>query len=662
MRQDKKKAKGKKRVDNYKRFTELNLGAIKPKGWLREFLIRQRDGLTGHLEAAGFPFETTGWAGDEVAARGGENWWPYEQYAYWVDGMIRCGYLLEDAFLIEKANAQIDYVMDKADADYYLGPAFLKEPEGWHRWPHAVFFRAMMARHSATGDDHILHAIAKHYLMSPRDHSDGRNICNIEPMIWAYELTGDKRLVDMAVWTYRDYEKRFPDDDTTTKWLLSERKSTVHGVTFCEQAKLPAILFTATGDERHLAASVNGFYKVDRDQMLVSGVCSSTEKLKGRDPLDSHETCDIADFTWSMGYMLMATGDPQYADKLERAVLNAAPGAVTNDFKALQYFSCPNQVVASRHSNHNEFHRGAAWMSYRPNPGTECCPGEVNRIMPNYVSRMWMKNADGGLAAMLYGPCEVTFTTDSGEEVTISESTNFPFDTNIELTISCQKPVEMPLSFRIPGWCECAQIYINGICANLPCVPSSLLAIRRTFEDGDRIVLEFPQHTRMTKWPRGGVALEHGPIVYSLPVKEDRQIDMDDKKSTPDFPAYNIYPASDWNYALEVDGRRLQKDTKHIPGPESTYPWDAENPPATLKVKGRKVRNWRIVTMQKVKSPRERGGWVEGDIRFTPQLPPRKGLSDRLVKASETLTLVPLGCTQLRMTVFPRAPKTTKGK
>ena len=37
--------------------------------------------------------------------------------------------------------------------------------------------------------------------------------------------------------------------------------------------------------------------------LLVDGVCSSTEDLRGKDPLDSHETCDIADpyqvITWT---------------------------------------------------------------------------------------------------------------------------------------------------------------------------------------------------------------------------------------------------------------------------------------------------------------------------------------------------------------------------
>ena len=75
--------------------------------------------------------------------------------------------------------------------------------------------------------------------------------------------------------------------------------------------------------------------------MLIDGIPSTSEVYRTVTSLDQHETCDIADHTWSWGYMLMATGDAIWADRVERACFNAAPGAIKNDWKALQYFSCP---------------------------------------------------------------------------------------------------------------------------------------------------------------------------------------------------------------------------------------------------------------------------------------------------------------------------------
>ena len=101
-------------------------------------------------------------------------------------------------------------------------------------------------------------------------------------------------------------------------------------------------------------------------------------------------------------------GEAQYADLIERTTFNALPGAVTKDFKQLQYFSAVNQMeIAATNS------RLGHWptrMTYRAAHDTECCAGNINRAMPNYVIRMWMRANDGGLAAVYYGPSEVSTT------------------------------------------------------------------------------------------------------------------------------------------------------------------------------------------------------------------------------------------------------------
>ena len=60
-------------------FIELPLGAIQAQGWLEERLIRQRDGLTGHLDSI-YPAvmgNSNGWLGGE-----GDQW---ERGPYWID-------------------------------------------------------------------------------------------------------------------------------------------------------------------------------------------------------------------------------------------------------------------------------------------------------------------------------------------------------------------------------------------------------------------------------------------------------------------------------------------------------------------------------------------------------------------------------------------------
>ena len=649
-------------MQTFSQFTELPLTAISPQGWLRVYLEKQRDGLTGHLEAAGYPFNTPGWAAPVVRHGDyGSGWWPYEQTGYWYDGMIRCGYLLNDQFLIEKACRQIDYVLAHADPDGYLGPALMKDPVDNNRWAHTVFFRAWLAHYSATGDSRILPALTRHYTSGSAEHTFHRNTTNIEIMLAVYERTGDARLLRLAQAAYQGYNLGAPEDDTALETLLSDKLATEHGVTYNEMAKLPMILYMYTGEETYYRAAIKAYQKLDRDHMLVDGVPSSSERLRGKDPLDSHETCDIADYTWSVGYLLMATGKAEYGDKIERACFNAAPGAVRDDFKGAQYLSCPNQVIADRYANHNLFYRGSpAWMSYRPNPATECCPGNLNRIMPNFAARMWLHDGHGNLAAALYGPSQVTARVGAtGQEVTIVEETQYPFGERIDFQVRTEKPVTFTLWLRIPGWCQGAELTVNGRPFGPPLAAGTFAPVTRNFAHNDRIVLTLPMELKLQYWPGGGVSLERGPLVYTLGIEEDWQIDAEDRRSTPAFPAWNLYPASEWNYALALDEDNLDQ-VEVIRLAYTPEPWRLTDAPVVLRVPARKVNGWEIVDTDSVVSESWhdgvfKEGILKGRFRLTPPLPDPKELPKMLGEDIEMIRLVPYGCAKLRVTIFPEA-------
>lgn len=103
------------------------------------------------------------------------------------------------------------------------------------------------------------------------------------------------------------------------------------------------MLYCATGKAEYLRAVVNGYKKLNRDARLADGWHSCSEHIQGKDPRDSHETCNITDHTWALSYLLQATGDVQYADQIEQVIFNALPGSITKDFRALQYFSAPTR-------------------------------------------------------------------------------------------------------------------------------------------------------------------------------------------------------------------------------------------------------------------------------------------------------------------------------
>ena len=253
-------------MSNYAKLDLVDISNIKIKGWLKHYLKLQENGLTGHLEVAGFPFNQVSWGKydiDTTLQNDNPGWWAYEQTAYWLDGMQRCGELLNSEYLLNKAKDSFNFVLNNRDKDGYLGPKFLKETDGWNRWPHVVFFRALLSYYDYTKDESILDAITDHYLNNEVDYSNARDILNIEIMLLVYLKKHNEKLLNLAIKNYEKYNLNCPND-LCEKVQLSNKKPYAHGVSYNEYSKLGALLYIATKDKKYLNASVKSYKKIDK--------------------------------------------------------------------------------------------------------------------------------------------------------------------------------------------------------------------------------------------------------------------------------------------------------------------------------------------------------------------------------------------------------------
>lgn len=410
-----------------------------------------------------------------------------------------------------------------------------------------------------------------------------------------------------------------------------------------ELLKVPVILYEYTGKTEYLDQALNASRKMEGPNMLIDGVNSSSEHLAGNDPLASHETCDISDYSWTAGYFLLATGGPEWADKIERCMFNAAFGCITKDFKSMQYFSCPNQFICTGNSDHNAFKYGKTWMQYRPIHETECCIGNLHRYFPNYVSRMWLKDRNGSPVAALYGPSEVLYDLGDGVSVRIEELGEYPFVEKIDFRFTffrngrvIREPLSMDFTFRVPLWCGEARCSGDGA-EEAGELQQGFNTVSRQWKSGDIFSLELPMAPVFEDNAVAGRSLCYGPLVFSYSIPADCVVDtltydnLAGKKSgNPDFVSWSMTPAGKWNYALSCSS---PEDVEVVRRDVSGYPFDPGCSPVVLKVKAAEV-----------------DGWELKENRFTPALPAEV----KTVEGSDTvLELVPYGSTSLRLTIFP---------
>ena len=262
----------------------------------------------------------------------------------------------------------------------------------------------------------IVEAIRKHYLNDNELTILGgsRNITNLEVMLWCYERTGEKKLLDLAQTTWdkyisdaaEEYQERNPRRQTASAGVLCTRDLAPqkvyanapvqsHGVSYAEISKLPAILYLYTGQEEYRKFAVAAQKRVFDHHMLIDGIPSSSRRVMPARQLSMSTRPAILPTMLGHGpTCLQATGDGQYGDAIERACFNAHPGVTKPDWTGIQYFGSPNQVLANLNCDHGtERWFGSRRMAYQPNPAQfiGCCGGNKHRFLPNYVLSMWME-------------------------------------------------------------------------------------------------------------------------------------------------------------------------------------------------------------------------------------------------------------------------------
>ncbi|GAB3420506.1 beta-L-arabinofuranosidase domain-containing protein [Niabella aquatica] len=496
-------------------FYPLKYGDVNPAGWLKDWCITAKNGLVLHN-----PAFREGWI------NGHPPTFLNEQSAYWIDGMMRLGFILNDQQLIQTASTDIKSVI----RNNYLSPS---------SWATAVYARAVLAYYYGTKDPVALEYLLSFFksanvygfsdvvaMKAPNDPrgeflatTQPRNLVQVEPMLETYILTGNDTILHKALAGLDFYAKRFVEhwlatnieqlnmrgcyagmDSAIFKTLPPYKDAfmaclpAMHGVSFNEFAKLWAIGYLFNGNNDYLKASVNAYAQIDSLHMMSYGVNSSWENLMGISPELGTETCNISDFINSNIWLYRITGDAVYGDKIEKAFFNAAPAAVDSGFQHLVYLQSANEVKQDDKFAYKEVH------------DPMCCNGNVARMLPNYILHMVMATADNGLAVNMYGPCKVN-TLINNQTIMFKVLTKYPFKHDVTIKFDQKQAVLFPLYLRVPSWCNAFEVYLNGkkIPANLR---NGFLNLNRFWKLNDEVTLKFQTEIKV----KDGITRSNGAV------------------------------------------------------------------------------------------------------------------------------------------------------
>lgn len=646
-------------MKRYQKLDRFPLGSILAGGFLKEQMQIGKDGICGHLhelepDMIANPFVNKTYV--KAWGNGDQSGWGAEISGNYWFGYIMFAYTLHNEEMIQTATSWVNGVLKNQKPDGYLGTYFEEDAEiydDYNAWGTSRGMMALLAYYEATGRKDVLDAVHRCMLWfcdnwagDKKTTYAGQSI--IETMVLTYYHTQDQRLIAFSE-EYLNFMCKNDLYHKSYKSMLSDdfHYLAYHAGSIGTSARLPALTYTVTGKQIYLDAAEK-FIRKNREKsiQLTGGPVSATEYNGPKGAVIDSEYCGFTTIAQAYSYLSYITGNPAYGDYLEEVFYNAAQGARKKDEKAISYLSAPNQIYATDYSSGVY----ADQHVYAPCYPTACCPVNAVVIVPDFIRSMLLRDSEDNVYAVAYGPCALKY-----KDITITEKTFYPFRNQVSFEIHCNK--EFSLNLKIPQWCKGYEIAVNGEVFAPTAVENGFAVIRRAWRDGDVLNIYFKAEVEVitvddsdnsAKFP---IAIKYGALLYSYHIPE-RWAPIPGKPMTPlpeGWSWYNVLPVYEPSTvpdAHEKLVRRREQYTWNIAVDENLRPEDFvieevekngyvwANPMIKLHTHCYKAPYLNALYETKTFEPIGKYQYV------TDKLP---------------LTLVPFGCTNLRITYFPKA-------
>jgi len=344
-----------------------------------------------------------------------------------------------------------------------------------------------------------------------------------ENLYRAYLATGDEKYRQFAeVWEYHAYWDIYArGGDIFAPRPDGGRNEAYHAYSHVNTLGGAGAAFLVKGEPAYLATIRNAADYLQARQCFATGGFGPDEELVPREKLirklaDTHNTFETQCGSWAVfklaRYLISCTGDARYGDWVERVLYNGIGASIpmTPDGRVFYYSDYCLHGGAKRNTDF----------------GWSCCTGTRPQAIAEAQDLIYFHDHQN-LYVNLFTPSVVTWSN-ATNSVRLTQTTSFPENDNVHLTLALSRPAEFGLKLRVPAWLAARMsARINGHNVKAHADANHWLVLRRTWKDGDEIALRLP----MKLWaspltpdrPTPAAAL-FGPVVLAFQAPNARTL------------------------------------------------------------------------------------------------------------------------------------------
>ncbi|KAI1390096.1 uncharacterized protein F4822DRAFT_224318 [Hypoxylon trugodes] len=595
------------------------LGTIKPRGWFRDQLQLEANGLAGNLYNFYRFVQDSMWIGGSS-----EYSVLHESSPYWFNGLVPLAFGLDDAGLKKQVYSYMDYVLDHQQSDGWLGPETTPESRGL--WARCYFLVGLMqyAQADPSQTDRIVDSMHRYIQLAHSMLKDNfTGLIQKDGQDFDGDGFGAMRAHEMHIplqWLYEQHPRNNSQVIWETMELMIEggaqansdwRKYWVkgvypevtytprnepfknlfnHGVNMAEGLRYPLAIYRMSHDEALKTQTRTAVDLLAQYHKSLAGTIVGDEFITDLNPIRGAELCTAAEMTFSMAYIYQYLGDNDLADWAEQVAFNAVPGSIFPDWWSHQYVQQENQPWSRNLSVSPGMwvNVGSHGNVFGLEPNYPCCTVNHPQAYPKFLANSFTLTEDGGIAHVHLIPGSVA-TSLGNNKVTIQADTNYPFGMNIRYTITSFS--DFSFYVRIPGWADKSSTITLPGGKTTQISPSDQGLQKVDVGRGINFVsVNFNTEPRVVTRANNTAAIYYGPLLYSLYIEADVSDTPPVAFSGDTIPSASttshthdhvIEPASTWNIAIDTSQIKVaQADVSTLSNPI----WDLGAPPNELRV------------------------------------------------------------------------------